>query len=48
MEATLNFQKFHDLKKKFKFYIIEDACHALGSEYGYKKKFYKLAHVQTL
>ena len=35
-------KKFHDLKKKFKFYIIEDACHALGSEYGYKKKFYKI------
>ena len=35
-------KKFYDLKKKFHFYIIEDACHALGSEYEYKKKFYKI------
>ena len=35
-------KKFHDLKKKFKFHIIEDACHALGSEYEFKKKSYKI------
>jgi acyl-CoA synthetase (AMP-forming)/AMP-acid ligase II len=29
---------FYDLKKKYNFFIIEDACHALGSEYQYKKK----------
>ncbi len=33
---------FYDLKKKYKFFIIEDACHALGSEYKYKEKFYKI------
>ena len=35
-------KKFYDLKKRFKFYIIEDACHALGSGYTYKKKNYKI------
>ena len=27
-----------DIKKKYNFFIIEDACHALGSEYKYKNK----------
>jgi len=35
-------KKFYDLKKKYNFFIIEDACHALGSEYKYKNKFYKI------
>lgn len=35
-------KNFFDLKKKYKFSIIEDACHALGSEYKYKKKFLKI------
>ena len=35
-------KKFYDLKKKYNFFIIEDACHALGSEYKYKDKFYKI------
>ena len=38
-EHTTN---FYNLKKKYKFSIIEDACHALGSEYKYKKKFWKV------
>ncbi len=29
---------FLKLKKKYKFNIIEDACHALGAEYDYNKK----------
>lgn len=37
-----NVKNFYDLKKKFNFKIIEDACHALGSEYEYKNKFYKI------
>ena len=37
-----NIKKFYDLKKKYKFSIIEDACHALGAEYKYKKNFFKI------
>ena len=37
-----NIVSFYNLKKKYKFYIIEDACHALGSEYKYKKKNIKV------
>lgn len=38
----LNADKFLDLKKKFKCFIIEDACHALGAEYYYNKKKVKI------
>ena len=37
-----NCKKFYDLKKKYNFFIIEDACHALGSQYKYKNKFLKI------
>ena len=37
-----NIKKFYNLKKKYKFYIIEDACHALGAEYKYNNNFYKI------
>ena len=33
---------FFKLKKKYKFLIIEDSCHALGSGYKYKKKLYNI------
>ena len=33
---------FYNLKKKFKFFLIEDACHALGAEYRYKNKFIRV------
>ena len=33
---------FYDIKKRYNFYLIEDACHALGSEYKYKDKFLKI------
>jgi dTDP-4-amino-4,6-dideoxygalactose transaminase len=33
---------FYTLKKKYKFFLIEDACHAFGAEYKYKNKFYKI------
>ncbi len=37
-----NSKKFYDLKKKYKFFIIEDACHALGSKYKYKDNFIRI------
>jgi dTDP-4-amino-4,6-dideoxygalactose transaminase len=33
-----NVGEFYELKKKFKFKILEDACHAFGSAYVYKNK----------
>ena len=35
-------KEFYDLKKKYNFYLIEDACHALGAEYIYKNKLLKI------
>ena len=37
-----NIVAFFKLKKKYKFYIIEDACHALGSKYQNNKKQFML------
>ena len=37
-----NSKKFYDLKKRYKFFIIEDACHALGSKYKYKDNFIRI------
>jgi len=37
-----NAEKFKLLKNKYKCYIVEDACHALGSSYKFKKKYYKV------
>lgn len=37
-----NVTEFFKLKKRFKCFLIEDACHALGSEYLYNKKKYKV------
>ncbi len=37
-----NLRNFHRLKKKYNFFIIEDACHALGSEYKYRNKLFKI------
>lgn len=37
-----NVGKFFELKKRFKFKIIEDSCHAFGSKYTYKKKLYNV------
>ena len=34
--------KYNKLKKKYNFYIIEDACHALGSEYSANGKKYRV------
>ena len=38
-ENAYNFKK---LKKRLNCFIIEDACHALGAGYIFKKKFYKI------
>ncbi len=37
-----NTENFLEIKKKLKCYIIEDACHAFGSEYKSKKKLIKV------
>jgi dTDP-4-amino-4,6-dideoxygalactose transaminase len=34
-----NSKKFYDIKRKYNFTIIEDACHALGAGYKYKNNF---------
>ena len=33
-----NAYNFFKLKKKYNFFIIEDACHAFGATYSYKNK----------
>ena len=38
----LNAEIFFKIKKKYKFYLMEDACHALGSGYLVNKKLYKV------
>lgn len=35
-----NIIEFYKIKKKFKFFLIEDACHAFGSQYYFNKKKY--------
>ncbi len=37
-----NAENYFYFKKRLKSYIIEDACHALGSSYLYKKKNFKI------
>jgi dTDP-4-amino-4,6-dideoxygalactose transaminase len=37
-----NSKNFYKLKKKYNFFIIEDACHALGASYNYQNKFIKI------
>lgn len=37
-----NVLKFYSLKKKFNFYIVEDACHAFGASYKFKNKNFKI------
>jgi dTDP-4-amino-4,6-dideoxygalactose transaminase len=33
-----NVVEFYKIKKKFRCYLIEDACHGLGAQYTYKRK----------
>ena len=35
-------KNFYNLKRKYKCLIIEDACHAFGSEYEFNKKYFKI------
>jgi dTDP-4-amino-4,6-dideoxygalactose transaminase len=37
-----NVLEFYNIKKKFKCYLIEDACHALGAKYLYNKKYFPI------
>ena len=37
-----NVKKIYDIKKKFKCFLIEDACHALGSSYLHKGRKLKI------
>ena len=37
-----NIKKIYDIKKKYNFSLIEDACHALGAQYKFNKKFFKV------
>jgi|TARA_B100000787_G_scaffold170269_1_gene165466 UDP-4-amino-4,6-dideoxy-L-N-acetyl-beta-L-altrosamine transaminase len=37
-----NVVDFYKIKKKYKCYLIEDACHALGSQYIFKNKYYNI------
>ena len=37
-----NVEEFNFIKKKYNFYIIEDACHALGSVYKFKNKYIRI------
>ena len=34
--------KFYAIKQKYNFFIIEDSCHALGAEYKYRNKYFKI------
>ncbi len=37
-----NITEFYKIKKKFNCLLIEDACHAFGAEYSFKKKLIKV------
>ena len=37
-----NIEKFYKLKKKYNFFILEDACHAFGSSFIFRNKKYKV------
>jgi len=37
-----NVVEFYNIKKSFNCYLIEDACHALGAEYFFKKKYFRI------
>ena len=33
-----NIKEFYSLKRRYNFYLIEDACHAFGASYKIKNK----------
>ena len=40
--SPYNINKFYNIKKKFNSYMIEDACHALGSKYKINSKIFSI------
>ena len=40
--SPYNIKKFYNIKKKFNSYMIEDACHALGSKYKINSKVFPI------
>jgi len=44
--APNNVEDFFILKKRYKFYLIEDACHAFGADYFIRNKKYKVGSAQ--
>ena len=40
--SIFNYQEILDLKKKYKFFLVEDACHAFGSKYNINGSYYKV------
>lgn len=37
-----NISEFYKIKRKYKCYFVEDACHAFGASYIYKDKYFKV------
>ena len=37
-----NVKKIYDIKKKYNFFILEDACHAFGAKYKFKENYVKV------
>ena len=44
--APNNVEDFFILKKRYKFYLIEDACHAFGADYFIRNNKYKVGSAQ--
>jgi dTDP-4-amino-4,6-dideoxygalactose transaminase len=40
--SAKNIEEFYKIKKKYKCFMIEDACHALGARYKIKQKYFKI------
>lgn len=43
---AINVIDLYKLKKKYKFFLLEDACHAFGSRYKFKNKLYNVGCAQ--
>lgn len=40
--SAKNIEEFYKIKKKYKCFMIEDACHALGARYKINQKYFKI------
>lgn len=40
--SSYDTEEFYKIKKKYKCYYFEDACHAFGSKYKFRKKIFKV------